>query len=79
MAPIPRHPFCLWQTDQQGLCARAAADLACGREKADRAALGSGDGVQSDVLAALGSTDQTAPLVVSPPFSTAGRSPCGLP
>ncbi|CAM8671106.1 hypothetical protein MCEREM30_00825 [Paracoccaceae bacterium] len=68
IAPVGQQPLRLWQAAQQGRRAGIVADLACGHEEADRAAIGLGDGMQIGVHAALGSADQTAPLVACPPF-----------
>jgi hypothetical protein len=68
MAPVGQQPLRLWQTTQQGRRIRIVADLACGHEEADRAAIGIGDGMQLGVHAALCPADQTAVLVAWPPF-----------
>ena len=68
IATVGQQPLRLWQAAQQGRRTGVVADLAGGHEEADRAALGVGDGMQLGVHAALGSADQTAPLVAGPPF-----------
>ena len=68
ITPVGQQPLRLWQAAQQRRRAGVIADLACGHEEPDRTTIGIGDGVQLGVHAALGSTDQTAPLVAWPPF-----------
>jgi hypothetical protein len=68
IAPVSQQPVCLRQAAQQGDRTGVVANLACRHEEADRAAIGIGDGMQLGVHAALGSTDQTAPLVAGSPF-----------
>ena len=55
-------------TLEPGATVNAVADLTGSHEEPDRAAIGIGDGMQLGVHAALGSADQTAPLVARPPF-----------
>ena len=64
IAPVGQQPLRGGQTAQQGYRAGVVADLACGHEKPDRAAIGIGDGVQLCVHAAFRSTD----LATAPPF-----------
>ena len=64
ISPVCQQPLCLRQAAQQGRRTRVVADLACGHEKADRAALDIGDCMWLDVHAALCPADQTAQLGV---------------
>lgn len=68
VAPVGQQPLSLWQITQQGRRTHMVADLACGHEEPERAALGVGDGMQFGSHAAFGSTDQTAELVFGPPL-----------
>ena len=68
ISPVSEQPICLWQAAQQRRRAGVITDLACRHEEPDRATIGVGDGVQLGVHAALGSTDQTTPLVAGSPF-----------
>jgi hypothetical protein len=65
---VGEQPLRLWQVAQQGRRTGIVADLPCGHEEADRAAIGIGDGMQLGVHAALRAADQTASLVAWPPF-----------
>lgn len=68
VAPICQQPLRLRQAAQQGRSTCVIADLTCGHEEADRASLGIRHSVQLGVHPAFGSSDQTAPFVVGPPF-----------
>ena len=65
IASVCQQPFRRGQTAQQGRRAGVVADLACGHEEADRAAIGIGDGMQLGVHAASRAADQT---VAGSPF-----------
>jgi hypothetical protein len=57
IAPVGKHPLCIWQAAQKGSGTGVVADLASRHEEADRATLGIGDGVQLRIHATLGSAD----------------------
>ena len=67
IAAIPEQPIDLWEAAEQRPRSDVVADLSCGDEQVERAALAVTDGMQLRVHAALGSADEAS----TPPFFAA--------